>query len=168
MNVAIVGNSIFAKEQPIYELSYQIGRYLTQNDHTVIFDDREALKGSVYSGASDQGGSIILISSSPLTDEELGMCDKNYVIEDLIDQIHWVYNESQMIIILPGGPKTLLYLSYILYSNRLSERKAEVVLVGREWASFLATLKNEKIVNEGHKLNIIINLSEIKTTSMNK
>ena len=135
-NITVFGSSSPHFSKNYHSPAYQFGKILGQQKKTLIYNGSiYGLMGDVYQGATDAKTEIITISMPEVYDEQ---CPQNHpcrqnntLLADTVQECQRrLYENADMIVILPGGIETLDEVTgYIIAVGTGEQEKKPVVFL---------------------------------------
>lgn len=138
MNVTVFGGSSPRPGQPAYEQAQRLGQLLGKAGHTVLTGGYIGTMEAVSRGAAEAGAHVIGVTCDEI-ERWRPVHPNQWVSEErrfptLHERLHALMVDCDAAIALPGGPGTLVEISYTwnhLIIDAISPRP--LVLVGNAW-----------------------------------
>lgn len=138
MRITVFGGASPKENDPVYQQSYQLGKFLAENGHTVLTGGYVGVMEGVSRGAAEAGGHVIgvtcdeiehwrPISTNPWVKEE-------WHFPTLRERLWSLLENCDVAVAMPGGIGTLAEIAMLwnyLVIRRLPTKA--LIVIGEEW-----------------------------------
>lgn len=138
MHITVFGGASPKENDLVYQQSYQLGKFLAENNHTVLTGGYVGVMEAVSRGAAEAGGHVIgvtcdeienwrPISANPWVKEE-------WHFPTLRERLWSLLENCDLAIAMPGGIGTLAEIAMLwnhLVIHRLPTKA--LIIIGKEW-----------------------------------
>lgn len=146
-NIGIFCSASSELETICYEEVEKFGKWIGENKKTLVYGGSKCgLMETIASAVHSNGGEVIGVIPKKFLDHSLASehISKLIISEDLNDRKRIMYDNSDVIVILPGGIGTLDELFTILATNSLGFTHKKIILwnINDYWSSLIALLND--------------------------
>lgn len=132
MNIAVYCGSAFGNDKIYKEITIQLGKWISSNNHTLVYGGgRAGLMGVVAETVLEEKGKVIGIIPEFLCDKELKNIDVTelQIVQTMSERKKRMADLSQVYIALPGGYGTLEEIAEVISWSKLGQHPHPCIIL---------------------------------------
>lgn len=152
MNIAVYCSSSNHITEHYKQSAYQLGEWMAENGHTLIFGGATGgLMSSISEGVSSKKGKIIGVIPDAVIrmNRQSSLCTELVIVESMSERKAKMKAAADIFVVLPGSFGTLDELFDVLASGIVGEHKKETIIVNQNGFYDELFLLTEKMIAEG-------------------
>jgi len=138
MRITVFGGAIFKENDPVYQQSYQLGKYIAENGHTLLTGGYVGVMEAASRGAAEAGGHVVGVTCEDI--ERMYPIHANSWVKEewhlpTMHEREWsLMQNCDLSIAMPGGMGTLSEITTVW--NHLSMHNIlmkAMIVYGEAW-----------------------------------